>query len=56
MEAVIFTLIGMRKERFVTEPAGFRPFDWRVLSHAYNSKDNSASRPSDRKKNARTRA
>jgi hypothetical protein len=27
MEAVAFTLIGTREERFVPEPAEFRPFE-----------------------------
>jgi hypothetical protein len=33
MEAIIFTLIGMRKEKFVSESAEFRPFDLRALTH-----------------------
>ena len=50
MEAVAFTLIGTRKEAFVPELAEFRPLDLRALRHSYNAKDNSPSRPSDRKK------
>ena len=50
MEAVIFTLIGTRKETFVPESAEFQPFDLRALRHAYNAKDSSPSRPSDGKK------
>jgi hypothetical protein len=50
MEAVIFTLIGTRNERFVSEPAEFQPFDLRALRHSYNAEDNSPRRPSDRKK------
>lgn len=33
MEAVAFTLIGTRKERFVPEPADFRFFGLRELRH-----------------------
>ena len=50
MEAVIFTLIGTRKETLVPKSAEFRPFDLRALRHSYNAKDNSPGRPSDRKK------
>ena len=52
MEAVIFTLIGTRKETFVPESAEFQSFDLRALRHSYNAEDNdnSPSRPSDRKK------
>ena len=50
MEAVIFTLIGTRKETFVPESAEFQPFDLRAMRHSYNAKDNSPSRPSDAKK------
>jgi hypothetical protein len=50
MEAVIFTLIGTRKEISVPEPAEFRPFDLRTLRHLYNSKDNSSSGRSDQEK------
>ena len=50
MEAVIFTLIGTRKETLVPESAEFRPFDLRALRHSYNAKDNSPGRPSDGKK------
>ena len=50
MEAVIFTLIGTRNERFVSDPAEFQPFDLRALRHSYNAEDNSPRRPSDRKK------
>ena len=50
METVIFTLIGTRNERFVSEPAEFQPFDLRALRHSYNAKDNSPGRPSDGKK------
>ena len=49
MEAVIFTLIGARKETFVPELPEFRPFDLRALRDSYNAKDNSPSRPSDGK-------
>jgi hypothetical protein len=37
MEAVIFTLIVTRKEKFVPESAELRPFDWRALTHAANA-------------------
>ena len=50
MEAVIFTLIGTRKETLFPESAEFQPFDLRALRHSYNAKDNSLSRPSDGKK------
>jgi hypothetical protein len=40
MEALAFTLIGTRKERFVPEPAEIRPFDLRELRHSYNAGDN----------------
>ena len=50
MEAVIFTLIGTRKETFVPESAEFQPFDLEALRHSYNTKDNSLSRPFSRKK------
>ena len=50
MEAVIFTLIGTRNERFISEPAEFQPFDLRALRHSYNAEDNSPRRPSDQKK------
>jgi hypothetical protein len=50
MEAVIFTLIGTRKETLVPESAEFQPFDLRALRHSYNTKDNSLSRPFNRKK------
>jgi hypothetical protein len=50
MEAVVFSLIGKRKEPLVPEPAEFQPFDLRALRHSYNAVDNSPSRPSDRKK------
>jgi hypothetical protein len=45
MEAVIFTLIGTRKEKFVPE-SEFQPFDLRALTHSYNAEDNTTSRPS----------
>jgi hypothetical protein len=48
MEAVIFTLVGTRKERFVPESAAFPPFDLRALTHSYNAEDNTPSRPSHR--------
>jgi hypothetical protein len=44
MEAVAFTLIGPRKERFVPEPADFRLFDLRELRRSYNAEDNSPNR------------
>ena len=50
MEAVVFSLIGRRKETFVPESAEFQPFDLRALRVSYNAEDNSPSRPSDRKK------
>jgi hypothetical protein len=50
MEAVIFTLIGTRKEMFVPESAEFQPFNLRALRHSYNTEDNTPSRPSDGKK------
>ena len=50
MEAVIFTLIDTRNERFVPEPAEFQAFDLRALGHSYNAQEQSRSRPSDRKK------
>jgi hypothetical protein len=50
MEAVIFTLIGTPKEKFVPEPTEFRPFDLRALSDSYNAKDNSLGRLPDGKK------
>jgi hypothetical protein len=40
MEAVIFTLIGARKETFVPESAEFPEFDLRALRHSYNAEDN----------------
>jgi hypothetical protein len=43
MEAVIFTLIGTRNERFVPDSAEFQPFDLRALRHSYNAEDNSPS-------------
>ena len=50
MEAVIFTLIGTRKETFVPESTGFQPFDLRALRHSSNAEDNSPSRPFNLKK------
>jgi hypothetical protein len=50
METVAFTLIGRWKETLVPEAAEFRPFDLQALRHSYNAKENSAIRPSDRKK------
>ena len=50
MEAVIFTLIGTRKEKFVPESAEIQPFDLRALRHSYNAEDNAPSRPFNRKK------
>ena len=50
MEAVIFTLISTRKERFVPESAEFQLFDLGALRHSYNAEDNSPSRPFDQKK------
>ena len=50
MEAVIFTLIGRRKEMFVPESAEFQPFDLLALSRSYNAEDNSPSRPFNQKK------
>jgi len=50
MEAVIFTLIGARKERFVPESAEFQLFDLGALRHSFNAEDNSPSRPFNRKK------
>jgi hypothetical protein len=44
MEAVAFTLIVTREERFVSEPAEFRPFDLRELRRSYNAEDNSPDR------------
>jgi hypothetical protein len=44
MEAVAFTLIGTRKEKFVPEPVEFRPFDLRELRHSYYAEDNSSNR------------
>jgi hypothetical protein len=41
MEAVAFTLIGTRIEKFIPEPVEFRPFDLRELRHSYNAEDNS---------------
>jgi hypothetical protein len=43
MEAVIFTLIGTRKETFVPESAEFQEFDFRALRHSYNAEDNNNS-------------
>ena len=50
MEAVIFTLIGTRKETFVPESAEFQLFDLGALRHSYNAEDDSPSRPFNRKK------
>jgi hypothetical protein len=50
MEAVIFTLIGTRKETLAPELAEFQPFDLGALRHSYNAEDNSLSRPSNWKK------
>jgi hypothetical protein len=50
MEAIIFTLISTRKERFVRESAEFQLFDLGALRHSYNAEDNSPSRPFNRKK------
>jgi hypothetical protein len=36
MEAVIFTLIGRRKETFVPESAELQPFDLQALSRSYD--------------------
>jgi hypothetical protein len=44
MEAVAFTLIGTRKERFIPEPAEIRPVDWRELRRSYTAEDNSTDR------------
>jgi hypothetical protein len=44
MEAIAFALIGTRKDRFVPEPAEFRPFDLRELKHSYNAEDDSPER------------
>ena len=50
METVAFTLIGRRKEAFVSEVAEFRRFDLQALRHSYNAKGRSPIRPSDGKK------
>jgi hypothetical protein len=48
MEAVIFTLVGTRKEKLIPESAEFHPFDLRPLTRSYNAEDNTTSRPSHR--------
>ena len=50
MEAVIFTLISTRKERFVPESAEFQLFDLGALRQSYNAEDNSPSRPFNQNK------
>jgi hypothetical protein len=54
MEALVFGLIALsnvnnQPEQIVPEPAEFQSFDLRALEHLYNARDNSPSRPSDRK-------
>jgi hypothetical protein len=56
MEAVIFTLISTRKERFVPESAEFQLFDLEALRHSYNAEDNSPSQTFNRKKSFVTQA
>ena len=56
MEAVIFTLIGRRKETFVPESAEFQPFDLQALSRSYDGGENERSRTPHRERSLATQA
>ena len=54
MEALVLGLIALTlqkgREKLVPEPAEFRPFDLQALEQLYTARDNSPSRPSDRRR------
>jgi hypothetical protein len=66
MEPLVFGLIALitvhksilhkKQKQIVPEPPGFRPADLRTLRRVYNARDNSPSRPSDRKRSESVRA